>query len=214
MTTQKDPEQTLRLSDVQKFIKNEMSSQFQTLHKRFYEDTALLIKEAIANSSNPREIKKSPSGRNESVSPLNDQAVQYYYQGDLDLALQILEEATAANSSFWELWNNLGVTYSARAQPSKAIHAFEKAIALDAEQVTLLNNKGILALMNKTPEEALTLFLEAQTLEPHNLTILLNLAHAYETQERYSKAIQLWRLVTSIDPENEEATQKLKQYYQ
>lgn len=145
---------------------------------------------------------------------LNDYGVQLYYRRQFEQAVQMLEDATRTNPSCLEAWNNLAMVYSAMGQTERAIQAFNHALEIDPNRVEVLNNKGVMALLDKNPEQALAILEEAKQTDPHQIVVLLNLAQAYEALGYPSKAVSAWRLVLAIDPNNEEAQQHMRQYYQ
>ncbi len=110
-----------------------------------------------------------PSPINQKESPiklLNEQAIAIAEQGQLDEALQRLEQAltlsTEAGESFWEAvtWNNIGRIYQKQANYSQALQSYQQALLINKElgdRVQLgktYSNIGYLFDIQKQPELA------------------------------------------------------------
>jgi len=166
---------------------------------------------ASAEGPRPQPLPEDAQGRG---TTLNDQAVSLFYRNELEQAMNLLEEASGLMPESVEIWNNLAMVYSGLGQAQKATLAFQKAADIDLARMEVLNNQAVLRLLQNNPQEALKILEEAKAANPQQVPILLNLAQAYLALGNYGRAIYTWRLVTAIDPKQEEATRHLKQYYQ
>ncbi|MBO1317028.1 tetratricopeptide repeat protein [Acanthopleuribacter pedis] len=214
-------------SDALDQLNQQWEQRFDAFAEKLMQQTATQMSEALQRietrlsavtvQGDPLQTRPLDSGQ---MSPsddslqLNDYGVQLYYCNELGQALQVLEEAAKNAPSSAEIWNNLGVVYSALGHTEKSITAFEKAAQINPHLVDVLNNRGVLALLDSTPEAALELLEQAGDLNPQSLPILLNLAQAHRSLNQMDKAIELWKRIKAIDPSNDEATQFLRQYYQ
>ncbi len=78
----------------------------------------------------------------------------------------------------------------------------------------LINNKAVLTMLKGNPGDALTLLEEATQNHGHDISTLLNLAEAYRAMGQQARAVEVWKQVAAIDPDQPEATRHLRQYYQ
>lgn len=92
--------------------------------------------------------QQNPTGDKPGVSraqmaELNTElAVQYLQKREYQVALDKLNKALAADSSYVEAHNAMGLLRGALGQTSEAETSFKRALALDAENSSVLNNYG------------------------------------------------------------------------
>ena len=203
----------------------------QKMNQQISNWSAALAEEAEAHLSHTLQRLEKQIGQTQSAAPgaptakpagsqrdeshhLNDYGVQLFYQNQLDQAVQIIEEAVRVNPGLVEAWNNLGVIYTSIDQSEKAVHAFQMATELDPARVEVLNNQAVLALVDTQAEKALEILEQAHQAEPRQIAVLLNMAQAYQALGQHARAVHTWNLVLAIDPEQDEATRNLRQYFQ
>ena len=201
-----------RLTD---YIDQELRIHLNYFARKINKDTQQQIERTIGriHKTGPSPEGVPPTNVEQS-SKHNDLGVQYFYEGELEKASEWLETATEENPASLEAWNNLAMVYTAMNQTEKATQAFAHAVELDPDRAEILNNKGVLAFLKDDAEEALTLLEEANEEEELRIPTLLNLAQAYLSRGELTRAVNAWKLVTAIDPAQEEAVQHLRQYYQ
>ena len=191
-----------QIASLAETLREENQMRFQQLEHRLDNMTGAVVTQPLPEDADNR------------GATLNDQAVTLFYRNELDQAAQVLEEATEMMPESVAVWNNLAMVYSGLGKPEKAAQAFQKAIGIDLSRTEILNNQAVLCLLQNNPQEALKILEEAKSANPQQISTLLNLAQAYLTLGHYGRAIYTWRLVTAIDPKQEEATRNLRQYYQ
>ena len=209
------PDLQLVLTRLTDYIDQELRIHLSYFARKINKDTHQQIERAIGrvHKGNQGLEGVTAEGADES-SKHNDLGVQYFYEGELEKAAEYLETATEENPASLEAWNNLAMVYTALDQTEKATHAFGQAVELDPDRAEILNNKGVLAFLRNDPETALALLEEANEAAELRIPTLLNLAQAYQARGELIRAINAWKLVTAIDPAQEEAVQYLRQYYQ
>ena len=223
--TKSPPKKTISMQQLVQQLsvrfEKEMQKQLTAFVEKIGKETEQKIESAVkrleGQIGSGSEIRTRPIPQQdhlEESTALNDQGVQLYYQGELAQAAQFLENALKFHPESVEALNNLAVVYTGLNETEKAVSAFQKAVELDPNRAEVLNNKGVLALLDAQPEEALSYLEEADQTESLQIPVLLNLAQAHHALGDYKRAIQAWKLVIAVDPDQEEAARNLKQYYQ
>jgi len=215
-----DPEMEVFLDRLSQHMCDEMDRRVERLGQEILEETAnqMALLEQKLQARSPLDTvpldEVAPLGSVNEAVARNDLAVQLFYGNELERAAQLLEEATRERPDFVEAWNNLAMVYSALNRTGKAVDAFSKAAALAPDRVELINNKAVLTMLKGNPGDALTLLEEASQNHAHDIGILLNLAEAYRAMGQQARAVEVWKQVAAIDPDQPEATRHLRQYYQ
>lgn len=153
----------------------------------------------------------NPTG---SASELNDRAVHYFYRNQLDESVKLLEQAVMQEPTLTAAWSNLAMVNSALNRTEKAIKSFQKALELSPQQTELLNNQAVLTMLKGNPGDALAMLEEARRNHDQDVSVLLNLAQAYQAVGDEGKAVEVWKQVLHIDPEQPEANRCLRQFYE
>lgn len=144
----------------------------------------------------------------------NDLGVQLFYRNELSDACTHLQKAADLDPNLLEAWNNLAMVYSALGESEKAAEAFGKAVELDPDRTEVANNSAVLRMLSGDGEGALAVLEQASQTNPRHIPILLNLGQAYQAKGEHERAVRAWKMVTVIDPGNEEARQNLRRYFQ
>lgn len=172
------------------------------------------MEQRLSSGPAPSTSAPTPTAVVSEAATFNDLGVQLFYKNELDESLKHLTEATQLDPSLVEAWSNLGMVYSAMGRTEEAGEAFGKAVALNPNRIEVLCNQAVLCLVDGNADMALELLERAEEQEPRSIPVLLNLAHACRLKGEHARAIRAWKMVVIIDPENEEAQQCLRQYYQ
>ncbi len=208
-----NPELQLVLTRLTDYIDQELRIHLAYFARKINKDTQQYVERALGRMQRGTPQEGQLDQFKES-DQRNDLGVQLFYENELEKAAEYLEQATELNPASLEAWNNLAMVQTALNQTEKAAQAFAHAIELDPDRAEILNNKGVLALLQNDPEKALTILEEANEAEQLRIPTLLNLAQAYVVMGQLTRAINAWKLVTAIDPVQEEAVQNLRQYFQ
>lgn len=128
-----------------------------------------------------------------------------YYQGQrrYKLAADSYRKALAADDSFVEAHNGLGVIYSLQGQYDAAVSAFKFAINLAPKSGHLYNNLGHTLYLQGAYQEAVAALEQASNLDPGNARTLNNLGLAYSKAGEAAKSRQAF--VAAATPINENA---------
>lgn len=95
------------------------------------------------------------------LAQINTQlGVNYAREGQYDLAIEKLQAAVKAQSSYAPAHSALAVIYQSRHEPDKAEVEYRRALALDASDPTVKNNFGVFLCERGKPDEARAYFME------------------------------------------------------
>ncbi len=139
-----------------------------------------------------------------------DQAVVWYYLGNIYRSLGRYEEAISAYQRAIELdpqyalpWNSLGSVYSTLDRQVEAVAAYKQAIQLDPDYAWPYHNLGLISESQENYEAALKLFEEAIVRHQNERDQAVSwhrLGHVYETMGHYERAIVVYRRAIELDP--------------
>lgn len=117
-----------------------------------------------------------------------------YYQGQrrYELAAESYHKALAADESFVEAHNGLGVIYSMQGQYDAAVTEFKIAISQASKSGHLYNNLGHTLYLQGAYAEAVSALEQAVSLDPGNPRTLNNLGLAYAKAGEVSKSRQVF----------------------
>ncbi|MDJ0835720.1 MAG: tetratricopeptide repeat protein [Acidobacteriota bacterium] len=212
-----DPEFQDFLDKIGGYIGSEIASKLEAFGKeirRQNRSDLARLEQRLSGNDSVNTVPLDDTGSPEESLMLNDRAVQAFYRGELEEAMQLLEQAVSVNAGLVEAWNNLGMVYSAMNRTEKALKAFEKALELAPEHTDLINNRAVLAMVRGNPGDALAMLEEARQNKAHDIAVLLNLAQAYQAVGRDAKAVATWKEVLAVDPAQPEAMRLLRRFYQ
>ena len=117
-----------------------------------------------------------------------------YYQGQrrYEQAAEAYHKALAADGSFVEAHNGLGVIYSMQGRYDEAISEFRTAISQAPKAGHLYNNLGHALYLQGAYADAVSALKQAATLDPENPRTLNNLALAYAKVGEADKSRQVF----------------------
>ena len=115
------------------------------------------------------------SGRRTDARRLGALALSHAQQGRLELAVQLLRQAVAADCAIAELHNNLGMTLYSMQRTEEAMGAYRKALELRPDYPMALNNLGVVLAALGSHEEAIATYKKALAIVPDYAEVLNNL---------------------------------------
>jgi tetratricopeptide (TPR) repeat protein len=117
-----------------------------------------------------------------------------------DNALDICQQALAANPEEADVYNALGIIYGRLGQYDEAVAAFEEAIRLEPEHNWAHNNLGSTYISMEQFDESVVELTEAVRITPDNAKAHYNLGLAYAKSEQYEQAIPAYQEALRYDP--------------
>jgi tetratricopeptide (TPR) repeat protein len=121
------------------------------------------------------------------------------FQKVLDIIQPRLEGDASSNH---ELWSICGVCLSKLGLDEDAIHAMEYAISVGEDEAKMHFNLAQLMRKSGRVEEAMQSLANALISDPAHINSLLARGEIFADKGEYDLAVQNWRRVVSIDPEN------------
>ena len=123
--------------------------------------------------------------------------------GSFQKALDIIQPRLEGDaSSNYELWSICGVCLSKLGLDEEAIQAIEYAISVGEDEAKMHFNLAQLLRKSGREEEAMLSLANALLSDPAHINSLLARGEIFADKGEYNLAVQNWRLVVSIDPEN------------
>jgi Flp pilus assembly protein TadD len=145
------------------------------------------------------------SGRRTDARRLGALALSHAQQGRLELAVQLLRQAIAADPGIAELHNNLGMTLYSLQRTEEAMGAYRKALELRPDYPMALNNLGVALAALGSHEEAIATYKKALAIVPDYAEVLNNLGTSLHAVERSAEAVGYFRRALRHRPEFTEA---------
>jgi tetratricopeptide (TPR) repeat protein len=131
--------------------------------------------------------------------------------GRLAEAAEHYQAALAVNPQDAEAHTNLGVLFAMNQRYREAKDQFLEAIAINPEHVQALVNLGTLCIDTREYAEAITYSQRALSLDPKRLNCHLNIGLALRAQGRRNEAIEEFKYVLSVAPNDPDANRELRQ---
>jgi len=131
-------------------------------------------------------------------------------QGQVDEAIEHLQEALRLDPGHAEAHSNLGVALARRGRAADAIEEYRKALSLDPGQTQAYSNLGNALLQQGSVREALEQFDLALAIKPDDLQARTNRAGALFRAGRLDEAIADLERVVRISPGFEAARRNLE----
>jgi Flp pilus assembly protein TadD len=131
--------------------------------------------------------------------------------GRLAEAAEHYQAALALNPQDAEAHSNLGVLFAMNQRYREAKDQFLEAIAINPEHVQALVNLGTLCIDTREYAEAITYSQRALSLDPKRLNCHLNIGLALRAQGRRNEAIEEFKYVLSVAPNDPDANRELRQ---
>ncbi len=126
--------------------------------------TSILLSAAIngmASAGSAEEIEGGPANPKYRAQAHTELAAAYFTRGQLGVAVQELNEAVKADSSYAPAYNLLGLVYMELHENETARGHFDRALRLAPRDSDILNNFGWFLCQTGQPQESLRYFQEA-----------------------------------------------------
>jgi Tfp pilus assembly protein PilF len=141
----------------------------------------------------------------QSASELFSQGLAAQRSRNFAVAVQLYEEALAADPTNAEAFNNLGTVHQALGHLSPAREAFRRAIAIQPSYAAAWSNLGVVLNALGDEDQAQAALAEAIRLDPGNHGAKVNLALQYQKQDLDTEARRLLEEVVQQAPGMAEA---------
>lgn len=135
----------------------------------------------------------------------------YFREGKISEAIALFEKAIAIYPNFIQALSNLGAALNKTGQPRKALVPLQKVIALDPQFGISYFNLGNAYFQLNHWDDALEAYKKAISLGVDFLSLHWNRYEIYFKQENLVEARKELELILQIDPNDEDARQKLDQ---
>ncbi len=141
-------------------------------------------------------------------------ATLFISQGNLDRALELMEQAARKNPDDAGLQTELAGLYLQQGRTTEAVEAYRHSLALDSLNAPALNNLAwIYSQLGARLEEALQLSRKSLELEPDNPLYLDTIAEIYFRKRDYYQALTyLRKALDQHPPDSEYYRQKLERF--
>jgi tetratricopeptide (TPR) repeat protein len=131
-------------------------------------------------------------------------------RGEVDEAMEHLQEAVRLNPAHAEAHSNLGVALARRGRAAEAIEHYREALRLDSRQTQAYSNLGNALLQQGRIREAIARFQEGLSIDPADPQARTNLAGALLREGRVDEAIAELEQVLRVTPEFQPARRNLE----
>jgi tetratricopeptide (TPR) repeat protein len=131
-------------------------------------------------------------------------------RGDVDEAIEHLQEAVRIDPSHAEAHSNLGVALARRGRSAEAIDHYREALRLDPHQTQAYSNLGNALLQQGRVREAIAQFKEGLSIDPADPQARTNLAGALVREGRIDEAIAELEQVLRVTPDFQPARRNLE----
>ena len=131
---------------------------------------------------------------------LSREAELYRIQGNLDKALELVEQALRLNPDLIEARHLLGVIYLDQGKFDKALEELEQVVRVNPYNPTVHENIGLALVSKGRFEEAFDELKKAVKLGGKNAEVLNNIAYTYWKSGEIDKAIREYKNSIKMDP--------------
>jgi tetratricopeptide (TPR) repeat protein len=119
----------------------------------------------------------------------NRTGLEYFEKGDLDRAIEHLEEAVRLNPAYPEALYNLAASYQRKNLLDKAIENYLKVLDIRPDVAHAHNNLGLVYFVKGLNDEAIRHLLSAIELNPGHTEAHFNLGNAFMSEGQRERAI-------------------------
>lgn len=151
-------------------------------------------------SMSPLNSATSVAASSSKLSPDALYKMGRYYQGQnrFDLAVNAYQKALAADNSFVEARNGLGVVYSRQGKYREAIEAFQVAVKQAPKAAHLYSNMGYAYYLQGDYAASVTALEQATLLDPANQLAFNNLGLAYAKAGHKGESVQAFAQAVNV----------------
>ncbi len=177
-----------------------------------------LMREAAEYDSALRELQMAHSARPGAVRPKQELALTYEYMGQIDQAIETLQEAILLDPSNWESHHLLANLYLDQQQYEQALVEFDKVLAIIPDYAASLIGSGSAAYMLGRDAEAEQKWLAARASakesDSGSLGIAFtNLGIGYYYAGDFAKAVAMQREAAALLPAHHKIWGRLAESY-
>ena len=159
------------------------------------------------------ELQYALSLYNDYIDAHNNLGVTYRKKGMLKEALLEYQRALQINPHYPYAHNNLGVLYAKSNYLDLAINEFNNAVANKPDYADAYNNLGATYIRKGLYEKAIQECLKAVKYNNRYIDAYYNLGTAYFNNKQLDHALEITKLVLSIDPNHRDAHELLNLIY-
>jgi len=160
------------------------------------------------------ELQYALSLYNDYIDAHNNLGVTYRKKGMLKEALLEYQRALQINPHYPYAHNNLGVLYAKSNYLDLAINEFNNAVANKPDYADAYNNLGAIYIRKGLYEKAIQECLKAVKYNNRYIDAYYNLGTAYFNNKQPDQALEITKLVLSIDPNHRDAHELLDLIYE
>ena len=131
---------------------------------------------------------------------------------DIEQKIALYHRALEIDSTYAEVYNNLGAAEYYNGEVDKALGSFHRAVDLDPGLAESFNNLGYVYIDLGLLNDAIDNINSALEIDPYYVDAYNNLARAFVKNGEVDNAITAWQSTLRIEPENTVARQNLKRY--
>lgn len=159
------------------------------------------------------ELKYALSLYNDYIDAHNNLGVTYRKKGMLKEALGEYQRALQINPHYPYAHNNLGVLYAKSNYLDLAINEFNNAVANKPDYADAYNNLGATYIRKGLYEKAINECIKAIKYNNRYIDAYYNLGTAYFNNKQLDQALEILKMVLSIDPDHHDARELLNLIY-
>lgn len=135
-------------------------------------------------------------------------------RGDYENAVNYLDKSTSMDSSDFITWYAKGDALAHLNRYNEAVGAYDKSIHLYSDNADAWSGKGNALLAQKGREqEAVDAFDKSLQIKPNDEHVMLNRADALAVLGKDDQAIEAYKDIITLNPDNADAYNKLGQVY-
>ena len=131
-----------------------------------------------------------------------NQGLEYYEEGQFELALECYTQAIKANPKDFEAYNNRGTIYQKLKQYEQALNDYNQAIKLNPEGIESYNNRGNTYSELEQYKYALRDYTQAIKLDPKRAEFYNNRGVTYFKLKQYEQALKDYDQAIKLNPNN------------
>jgi tetratricopeptide (TPR) repeat protein len=133
---------------------------------------------------------------------LHNNAITFFYAGELDKSLAIFSSLVVLKPDGAETWFNKGVVLSGLGRNDEAIEAYDKALEINPDDAKVWNNKGTVLSGLGRNDEAIEAYDKALEINPDDAKVWYNKGNALYALGRNDEAIEAYDKDLEINPDD------------
>ncbi len=157
--------------------------------------------ELETESSQQKPSSSTPEQDLKQAVSLAKQGDQLFLQGNLEVAIQIYDQALELKPDLAEVWNNRGVALTRLQRYHEAIASYESAIQLRDHYADAWNNRGVALGKLHHYDAAILSYQKAIEFKPNYMDAWNNRGFALAKVQKYDEAISAYNKAAKIRPD-------------